>query len=858
MYVLRVLMVAGCLCLAATPAHSESFRPATTDRQRILWNRDWFFQLGDVQGAQDAAFDDARWEPIHLPHSFSLPYFRSARFYLGYGWYRKHFEVKREWLAKKIFLEFDAAFQDAEVFVNGRRVGAHQGGYTGFSIDIGDAAVEGANVVAVRLNNNWNAQIAPRAGEHEFCGGIYRDVYLTVTNPLHVAWYGTQVTTPRISAESAVVEVKTEIRNDGRAAQRFTLVTTVVDAGGQVTARMRTAGEIAAGATSTMDQSSEPVPHPQLWSPDHPYLYRVYTELLEGGKALDGVESPLGLRWFRWTAEEGFFLNGRHLYLHGANVHQDHAGWGIATTEAAAYRDVKLIKDAGFNFIRGSHYPHSPAFSEACDRLGIILWSENVFWGKGGFGKDGFWSASAYPVRPEDFEPFEQSVKQQLREMIRIHFNHPSIAIWSMTNEAFFTENVDRAKDLVRSLVALSHTLDPTRPAAVGGAQRKGFDRLGDVAGYNGDGSWLYLDPGITNMVSEYGALGKGVPGDYAPYFADLATQPEFTWRSGQAIWSGFDYGTIAGKQGFKGIIDYFRLPKRSWYWYRNEYRHIPPPEWPQPGTPAKLKLTADKTVIRGTEGTDDCQLIVTVEDAAGRRISNSPPVTLHVESGPGEFPTGSSITFASDSEIMIVEGQAAIEFRSYYGGRTVIRASSPGLEDDAIAIITEGTPAYVPGKTPAAPERPYTASNRSTFRPTVESVADVARDRPTRSSSAAAEHPARAANDSDPATHWRAAAGDNQPWWQVDLEGFYLVYSTKLSFAAALPRGYRIEISKDGEHWSTAVDHGAPGSAEKQRADNLPAGSVMRYLKVTFPAGTSADAAALSEVSLYGLLWAE
>ncbi len=851
---------ASALIPHAAGAHSsgETYRPAATARHRLLFNRDWKFQPGDHPGAEARSYDDGSWAPIALPHSFSLPYFRSAQFYVGYGWYRKHFVIGPEWRHRSVFLEFDGAFQDAEVFVNGRQVGAHQGGYTGFSVDISTAVTAGDNVVAVRLNNNWNLQLAPRAGEHEFCGGIYRDAYLVVADPLHVAWYGTRVTTPEVSAESARVNVKTEIRNDGPAGRRFTLLTTIVDPDGQVVARMRSERAMAPGSAVTLDQTSESIRHPKLWHPDHPYLYCVYSEIVVGGKAADDFQSPLGFRWFRWTAAEGFFLNGEHLYLRGANVHQDHAGWGIAVTQAGAYRDVKLIKDAGFNFIRGSHYPHSPAFADACDRLGIVFWSENAFWGKGGYGKDGYWNASAYPVRPEDFSPFEESCKRQLREMIRINANHPSIAIWSMTNEAFFTENVDRAKDLVRSLVQLSHQLDPTRPAAVGGAQRKGFDRLGDVAGYNGDGSWLFLNPGIPNMVSEYGALGKGVPGNYDPYFADLSTQPEFAWRSGQAIWSGFDYGTIAGKQGFKGIIDYFRLPKRSWYWYRNAYLHIPPPAWPKPGTPARLSLTADKSVIRGTDGTDDCQLIVTVEDAQGRRIANSPPITLRVESGPGEFPTGPAITFTAGSEIMIVEGQAAIEFRSYYGGRSVIRATSPGLRDAAITLTTEGDPGYVEGKTPPVAARPYVPSNRASFRSTVESVADVGRDRPARSSSAAPDHPARSANDGDPATSWQPAEGDRGAWWQVDLEGFYLIYSTKVRFAAAGVQSYKIEVSKDGQHWDTAVDQSASRAAEAERADNLPAGTVIRYLRVTLTADAGAEVAGLAEVSLFGLMWAE
>jgi hypothetical protein len=824
-------------------------------RQHLNFNRDWKFLIGDHPGAEARLYNDAKWEPIMLPHSFDLPYFRSADFYIGYGWYRKHFQPAAGWQQRRTFLEFDGVFQDAEVFVNGRAIGRHQGGYTGFSFDITAALTAGDNVVAVRVNNKWNARLAPRAGEHEFIGGVYRDVYLTVVDPLHVAWNGTFVTTPEISAEAARVDVKTEVRNDSAAAKEALVLTSVVDPQGRTILEMRAMHTIPAQSDYTFDQISDSIAHPQLWHPDHPFLYSVHTVLFDGSFAGDTFDSPLGFRWFRWSATEGFFLNGEHLYLRGANAHQDHAGWGIAVTRAGAWRDVKLIKDAGFNFIRGSHYPHHPAFAEACDRLGIIFWSENDFWGKGGFGKDGNWSASAYPINPDDFAPFEESVKQQLREMIRINRNHPSIAIWSMSNEPFFTENQDRARALVSALVKLSHQLDPTRAAAVGGAQRGDFDRLGDVAGYNGDGARLFLNPGFPSVVSEYGAVAKGVPGDYDPYFTDLANQPQFPWRAGQAIWAGFDYGTIAGRQGFKGIIDYFRLPKRAWYWYRNAYLHIPPPEWPKPGTPARLQLTADKTTLRAADGTDDCQIVVTVLDADGRRISNSPPVTLTVASGPGEFPTGPSITFATDSEIMIVDGQAAMEFRSYYAGKTVIRATTPGLlQDDTITITTEGGPAWDPPRTPAARPRPYISAGLSKFRPTVEgSAVNVARDRPSLASSEVPDHPARNANDGSPSTTWQAAAQDAAPSWQVDLEGFYLISSTRINFGAPGNHTYTVEVSKDRFSWTTVIDQTHPKGADALRADTFSAGVVARYVRITL-----GEDRALADVAVLGVLWTQ
>ena len=484
------------LLLAPTPgtmyAWSAAPTPATNrpGRQSINFNRQWKFQLGDVSGADAPGFDDARWDDANLPHSFSMPYFAADRFYVGYGWYRKHFAAPPDWVQQeRVNLEFDGAFQVAELFVNGRRVGEHQGGYTGFTFDITDALKPGDNVVAVRVNNLWNARLAPRAGEHTFSGGIYRDVRLVVTAPLHVAWYGTCVTTPKVSKQSATVNVKTEVTNDSRSKKSATVRTLVLDAGGKTVAEMESTETIAPGETKTFDQTGKPIADPRLWSPAHPDLYSVKTFVLDGGQAVDDFLSPLGFRWFKFTADQGFFLNGEHHYFKGANVHQDHAGWGDAVADSGFFRDVKLVKDAGFDFIRGSHYPHAPAFAAACDELGILFWSENCFWGTTGFRSP--WAASAYPTSAADEPGFKASVKASLRDMVRIHRNHPSIIVWSMCNEVFFSDRsaVPKVRDFLRELVAYSHDLDPTRPAGIGGCQVGNLDKLGDIAGYNGDGA---------------------------------------------------------------------------------------------------------------------------------------------------------------------------------------------------------------------------------------------------------------------------------------------------------------------------------------------------------------------------------
>jgi hypothetical protein len=848
--------------LLAAQFFATALFAAEAPRQTINFNREWKFLLGDHPGAQAVGFHDEQWENIGLPHSFSIPYFAAPQFYVGFGWYRRHFEVPAKWAGKRLFLEFEGAFQDAEIFVNGLRLTQHTGGYTGFSLDITGAVKTGGNLLAVRLNNRWNAQLAPRAGEHVFSGGLYRDVRLVATAELHVTWNGTFVTTPQVSKESGTVNVKTEIRNDSTAAKACVLKTVVLDRDGKLVASMTSRQSVPAGTTATFNQTTEPIARPKLWHPDHPVLYQAVSEVRDGEKLADRFETTFGFRWFKWTANQGFFLNGEHHYFKGVNAHQDHAGWGDAVADSGFSRDVKMVKDAGFDFIRGSHYPHAPAFADACDRLGVLFWSENSFWGTAGFKH--FWGASAYPPEPEHQPGFERSVKDSLRDMIRINRNHPSIIVWSMDNEVFFTEGstLPKVASLLKELVAYSHELDPTRPAAIGGCQRGDIDKLGDIAGYNGDGARLFINPGVANVVSEYGSTMTDRPGDYAPGWGDLVDGPgdksepffwRYPWRGGEALWCAFDHGSIAGRRfGAMGMIDYFRVPKRQWYWYRNEYRHIPPPAWPVSGTPAALKLTADKTTLKSADGTDDAQLIVTVVDKDGRALHNSPAVTLAIASGPGEFPTGPSITFDPDSDITIRDGQAAMEFRSYYAGQTVIRASSPGLKDATISITTLGGPKFIPGVTPAVKSRPYV---RFEGQPVSggTTLTNFGRENPTRASSEAPGHNAGLGNDGNPATFWQAQDAASNAWWQVDLERVIAVSQTRIGFPSEGNYRYRIEFSKDQAHWTSGVDQTRTLTVDKSRTDAVVPAVTGRFVRVTFTGLPAGKPAALTEMEIVG-----
>jgi beta-galactosidase len=860
----QLVQAAGC---ERPPTSVQLVSPS---RLTLNFNREWRFMRGEHPGAEKSNYDDRLWSAIHLPHSFSIPYFAGGNeFYVGAGWYRKQLEVPRAWRAKRVFLEFEAAFQVAEVFVNGVRIGEHRGGYTGFSFDVTAALKPGKNLIAARVDNRWNAQLAPRAGEHVFSGGIYRDVRLVVKDPLHVAWYGTFVTTPQVSNERAVVNVKTEIVNDAKVVKSATVRTSVIDAEGRVVTVMESTQAAPPGQTTVFDQTSDAISRPRLWSPAHPNLYRVQTTVFDCGKVVDEDTSPLGFRWFEFTADRGFFLNGEHYYFKGANVHQDHAGWGDAVTNAGFARDVALVKEAGFDFIRGSHYPHDPAFADACDRLGVLLWSENAFWGTAGPKVDGYWTASAYPPNPQDQPGFEASVQQQLREMIRIHRNHPAIIVWSMGNETFFTDRplLGKLRGFLGRLVALSHELDATRPAAIGGAQRpldeNRIDTLGDVAGYNGDGAVIpmFQSSGVPSVVSEYGSTSADRPGDYDPGWGDLAQddgEARKAWRSGQALWCAFDHGSIFGKFGAMGMIDYFRLPKRQWYWYRSKYRGIPAPAWPVIGQPAKLKLTADKTTLESVDGTDDAHVVVTITDAGGNALSNTASVTLAIESGPGEFPTGSSITFEPASDIAIRDGQAAIEFRSYYAGETVIRASSPGLQSDTLKIVSRGTPAYVAGRTPAVKARPYARFQGAHGATSISAEATFGVGNPTGADSAAADHASGLANDGDTATFWQAAPGESNAWWRVDLERNVAIARTELTLPREANYRYRIDVSDDGRTWKLAVDQTRTLSTMQMRSDRTLPGTKGRFLRVTFVGGPDAEVAALAEMVAYGVLLSE
>lgn len=662
-------------------------------REYRLLNNNWKFTYGDKVGASPDEIN--RWQDIGLPHSFGIPYFMEKEFYLGYGTYSKWFELSKEDCKKRILLKFFGAFQKAVVVLNGKQIGEHRGGYTPFLVELTGNIRPGQNHLIVCVDNLWDATLAPRGGEHQFNGGIYRDMQLILTAYDYIEEDGVFVQTTQLKKEKDSWHAELKIGTQVHASEKSDLsefdsmmLETCICEGKEVLAR--SVEPLVMGNSEICQSISLTGITP--WSPDTPKLYTVVSRVSYNGILVDCVRTSVGIRTVRFDKDEGFFLNGEHFSILGANVHQDHAGWADAVTRSGIRRDIQMIKECGMNTIRGSHYPHHPYFAQVCDEKGILFWSEMCFWGTGGDKQEGYWTASAYPPNESDQTAFEKSCLDQLEEMICTQRNHPSIICWSMCNEVFFTDAPvkDKAKELIRKMVERSHELDPSRPAAVGGAQRDGFDVLGDLAGYNGDGAALYHDPGFPSLVSEYGSSIETRPGKFEPRFTD-GTEIDYPWRSGKILWCGFHHGSIFDGMGSMGMIDYYRLPLACWYWYREHLAGKSAPKPKKEGTPFQIRLSSDVNRFRAN-GQEDAWICAELLDQEGNPISNEIELTFTVEKGDGVFPTGKTITFSPEKKNML-DGLAAIEFRSWYGGENVICATADGVKSAKICIFADGEP---------------------------------------------------------------------------------------------------------------------------------------------------------------------
>ncbi len=462
-------------------------------RIRKRFDGGWKFLRGDEAEAWVPEFDATAWRDVDLPHDWSVedlppstdpnarrsgPFDADAEgggaqgFTIGgVGWYRKSFAIGEDMRGRRVNLDFDGVYMKAEVWVNGERVGERPYGYSSFGWDVTEFVRFGEdNVVAVKVDaSGKSSRWFPGAG-------IYRHVWLTTTNGVHLEV--SKIDTPEVTAEAATVAVRTGFANETYDAAEVTLASRIVDAKGNTVATAEDTKALPSGALDAFEQDMK-VDAPQLWSPDSPTMYTLVSTLSVGGEVVDEVETPFGIRTFSFDAERGFVLNGEPLKLRGGDVHHDNGCLGACTYDRAEERRVELLKASGYNAIRTSHNPPSPAFLDACDRVGMIVMDEAF----------DCWQLEKSPFDYHLY--FDEWWVLDVAGMVERDWNHPSVVMWSIGNE--LPEQGSPAYAAVGGkIVKMIRSMDPTRAISVGAhpgtdpweALDDLFDQL-DVVGYN-------------------------------------------------------------------------------------------------------------------------------------------------------------------------------------------------------------------------------------------------------------------------------------------------------------------------------------------------------------------------------------
>jgi len=615
---LALLAIPASLRAQSAPAHDA---PPADVRARYTINANWKFSYGESNLAWSPTVSDAAWESVSIPHSWNAHDVAddAPGYSRGIGWYRKELRLDSAMAGKRIFLYFEGANQVADVYVNGAFVGEHKGGYTGFAFDISDKVKFGdkgnANLIAVKVDNSQNPFIPPLSVGYALYGGIYRDVWVVATNRVHfavtdAASSGVAISSPHVSTDSGDVRVTGTIVNGSSASAQLHVVSTVVDRNGARVGEATSDVVAQPGKDVAFAQAVPAIRRPHLWSPDDPYLYRVYTAVYEGDSLRDRIENPLGFRWFSFDPNHGFSLNGEKLQLRGTTRHQDFEGIGSALSNEQHVRDMQLIKEMGANFVRLAHYPQDPAVLDAADRLGLLIWEEIPV-------------VNYITVSPE----FTQNAHEMMREMIRQHRNHPAVIAWGLMNEVFLwspegarigkqtdTTYMRHVRDFALGLDSLVHREDSSRYIAMamhasGDYDRAGLASIPQVLGLNLYSGWYggtfsgfgtALDkrhataPQQNIFVSEYGAgederLNSLEPERFdfssnwqrlfhEAHLRQIAARP---WLAGTAIWNEFDFSQpeTGGSMPYvnnKGMATWDRKPKDVFYLYKANWNPEP------------------------------------------------------------------------------------------------------------------------------------------------------------------------------------------------------------------------------------------------------------------------------------------
>ena len=364
----------------------------------------------------------------------------------GTGWYRKEFKLPGNIQGKRVFVEFDGVYMDSDVWLNGAHLGNRPYGYSSFQYELTPYLKFGGerNVLAVR------ARVQQPCSRWYSGAGIYRHVRLTITDQVHLAQWGTYVTTPEVTENEATVRIETKIQNQSGSPQQVTLETIVVDDSGSKVAQSSSTLTVKGDSSAVVEQFLK-VPKPQLWSLENPQLYRVESTVRTNDRTVDAGVTPFGIRTFEFTLDKGFFLNGKHVDVKGVCDHHDLGSLGSAVHKRAIERQLEILKSMGCNAIRTSHNPPAPELLDLCDRMGFLVMDE-------AFDE---WKQSKTMYGYGRF--FDEWSKRDLTDMIHRDRNHPSIILWSIGNEIPEQESAN-AYEMSKRLVDICHSEDPTRP----------------------------------------------------------------------------------------------------------------------------------------------------------------------------------------------------------------------------------------------------------------------------------------------------------------------------------------------------------------------------------------------------------
>ncbi|MGX7896990.1 glycoside hydrolase family 2 TIM barrel-domain containing protein [Tsuneonella sp. HG222] len=645
----RMTLLAAILCLAV-PGYSPAQAGGETPRRTVMLTDGWRFKMGDASPTPPADTSGSGWEQVSVPHTWNR-----VGYYLpdpathidraeninkaqGVGWYSLSFRAPGNPDRQRAWLQFDAASRTAEVWLNGVRLGEHRGAFSRFRFDVTGALRAGEdNLLWVRVDNTQPSATAqtpatfPLTGDFFIHGGLYRPVSLVFTDPVHIDMLdfggpGAYATTKTIEGGNAAVEVRTRVRNNGAAGGEIRLVTQLLEATGALAAQAEQTFALAQRGSAEPVQQLE-VPRARLWQGTaDPYLYTLRTEIrASDGKILDAIEQPFGIRTMRLDPEQGFFLNGKPLRLHGVGLHQDWEGKGWALGEREVEETVAILREMGANTIRLTHYQHGRPIHEVADRTGLILWDEIAVVTAWTLGED----QTASP-------DLLANARLQLQELIRQNYNHASVAVWGLANEVDFGPGrpdflgrppsaVPDPMSLLAELNQLAKAEDPGRPTAVANCcEERGMVAVPDIvdavdaSGANRYFGWYYgkpseldahLDrlrakhPGQPLSLSEYGAggdvtmhaddplggpiesAGRTQPEEYQTWVHEetwkvVKTKP-YLWATW--LWNGFDFGSTVRREGdsqdinTKGLVTYDRQVKKdAFYFYKANWAATP------------------------------------------------------------------------------------------------------------------------------------------------------------------------------------------------------------------------------------------------------------------------------------------